>query len=200
MAMVRVDAAELSGSWTSTTPGSGIVGTWTVNLVQNGQTIEGYITSLSANLQQEYGFNIGDKAIYGTFDGTTYRGKVLLHFSVSLKHCSNWNVWGDFTLVIDSNGNSLSGERAVVGSLYNNCSFVPTNQTTSLIFSKNVESVANCSNSPSVTISSDLSMHIPKATYQPTFGSPMDLWADFQFVQGTDGSLMWRLSNYGLNQ
>ena len=50
------------------------------------------------------------------------------------------------------------------------------------------------------TLSSNLTLHIPQLTYQPISGSPMDLWADLQFVPGADGSLMWRLSNYGLNQ
>ena len=199
--MVKAETAELNGSWTSTTPGGGIVGTWTVNFVQNSQKIiEGYTTSLSTNLQQEYGFNIGDKLIYGTFDGTTYKGKILLHYPVSYKHCSNWSIWGDFTLTLASDGNILSGNRAEVGTINDDCSINYTNETISLIISKNVENIASCSNSSSATIASNLNIHIPNATYQDLFGGTMNIWADLQLVPSTDGTLMWKLSNSGLNQ
>ncbi|MEY3218993.1 MAG: hypothetical protein RIT27_350 [Pseudomonadota bacterium] len=55
----------------------------------------------------------------------------------------------------------------------------------------------NCS-SP-VTLDANLNMKIPNATYQPALGNPMNLWANFQFVPSSDGSMTWKLSNYGVN-
>ncbi len=54
--------------------------------------------------------------------------------------------------------------------------------------------------SAAATLDSNLNMHIPNLTYQPLFGNPMNLWADMQFAPAADGSLMWKLSNYGVNQ
>ena len=67
-------------------------------------------------------------------------------------------------------------------------------------------STINCTLNPATTggtpatIAQNLNIHIPNAAYQPAFGNPMNLWADLQFMPGADGSLIWRLSNYGLNQ
>jgi hypothetical protein len=51
----------------------------------------------------------------------------------------------------------------------------------------------------SATVAANLNIHIPNAAYQPAFGSPMNLWVDLQSVPATDGSLLWKLSNYGIN-
>jgi len=50
-----------------------------------------------------------------------------------------------------------------------------------------------------VTLDANLNMKIPNATYQPALGNPINLWANFQFVPSSDGSMTWKLSNYGIN-
>jgi len=50
-----------------------------------------------------------------------------------------------------------------------------------------------------VTLDANLNMKIPNATYQPALGNPINLWANFQFVPLADGSMTWKLSNYGIN-
>jgi hypothetical protein len=50
-----------------------------------------------------------------------------------------------------------------------------------------------------VTLDANLNMKIPNATYQPALGNPINLWANFQFVPSADGSMTWKLSNYGVN-
>jgi hypothetical protein len=50
------------------------------------------------------------------------------------------------------------------------------------------------------TLSTNLSLHIPSLLYTDLAGGSLNLWADLQFAPGADGSLMWKLSNYGLNQ
>jgi len=42
-------------------------------------------------------------------------------------------------------------------------------------------------------------MRIPSLIYQPLFGNSINLWTDLQFSPATDGSLIWKLSNYGVN-
>lgn len=66
--------------------------------------------------------------------------------------------------------------------------------------------ISSCPTSPTtptggaaVTLDANLSMHIPNATYQPALGNPINLWANFQFVPSSDGSMTWKLSNYGIN-
>lgn len=49
------------------------------------------------------------------------------------------------------------------------------------------------------TISSDLSIHIPNATYTPPLGLPMNLWADLIFMPSSSGELQWKIGNYGIN-
>ena len=51
----------------------------------------------------------------------------------------------------------------------------------------------------SATLAANLDIHIPNATYQPIFGNPMNLWVDLQFSPTTDGSLMWKFKDYGIN-
>jgi hypothetical protein len=50
------------------------------------------------------------------------------------------------------------------------------------------------------TLASNLNLHIPFLAYKDLAGSSLNLWADLQFVPGADGSLTWKLSNYGMNQ
>jgi hypothetical protein len=50
------------------------------------------------------------------------------------------------------------------------------------------------------TLATNLNLHIPFLAYTDLAGGSLNLWADLQFVPGADGSLMWRLSNYGFNQ
>jgi hypothetical protein len=52
----------------------------------------------------------------------------------------------------------------------------------------------------SATLDAALGMHIPSLIYTPLGGQPMNLRADLQFAPGVDGSLNWKLSNYGVNQ
>lgn len=47
-----------------------------------------------------------------------------------------------------------------------------------------------------VSIKEDLSIHMPYAIYQSSFGN-LILWADLVFVPQADGRLMWELSNFG---
>lgn len=50
------------------------------------------------------------------------------------------------------------------------------------------------------TVSSNLSIHIPNAIYQPIFGNSQNLWVDLVPISTNDGKLGWGLKNYGLNQ
>lgn len=47
------------------------------------------------------------------------------------------------------------------------------------------------------TISEDLAIHIPYGLYNSLLG-PLNLWADFRVVPGTNEELRWELSDYGL--
>jgi|WetSurMetagenome_2_1015567.scaffolds.fasta_scaffold04142_3 hypothetical protein len=51
-----------------------------------------------------------------------------------------------------------------------------------------------------VTVSSNLSIHIPNAIYQPIFSNSQNLWVDLVPISTNDGKLGWGLKNYGLNQ
>ncbi len=55
------------------------------------------------------------------------------------------------------------------------------------------------STASAATLDSNLNMHIPSLVYQPLFGNSINLWTDLQFSPATDGSLIWKLSNYGVN-
>jgi hypothetical protein len=54
-------------------------------------------------------------------------------------------------------------------------------------------------NTGTATLDSNLKLHIPALKYQPALGNAMNLWADLQFAPAADGSLAWKLSNYGVN-
>jgi hypothetical protein len=191
---MQVGAIDLSGNWIGSNVGA--------NLVQNGQTVEGYYTSLTTDLQEKYGFNIGDKMIYGTFDGVTYQGKTLLHFPVDYKHCENWAIWCDVTLTLSSDGNTLSGTATCPATtMYSDCSLDYNIGTTSMYLTREVKVTTvdtTCPSATPVSILSDLSIYIPDAVYTGPFGD-MRLWATLQPVPSADGSLMWKLSDYGIN-
>ncbi|MBF0390110.1 MAG: LamG domain-containing protein [Desulfamplus sp.] len=55
-----------------------------------------------------------------------------------------------------------------------------------------------CSNGSATpaTISADLKIHIPQLNYVSPFGT-MYLWTDFEYAGESNGSLIWKLTNYG---
>jgi len=48
-----------------------------------------------------------------------------------------------------------------------------------------------------VTISPDLQIHIPEATYQTPFGDIKKLWADFKYVPNDEVRLLFEVTDYG---
>jgi hypothetical protein len=53
-----------------------------------------------------------------------------------------------------------------------------------------------CTSQEPVTISPDLQIHIPEATYQTLLGD-IKLWVDFKYVPNEEGRLLFEVTDYG---
>jgi hypothetical protein len=55
-------------------------------------------------------------------------------------------------------------------------------------------------NSLAPTISQNLNIHIPTASYQGLIKGTLNLWVNLQPIPRDDGSLLWQLKDYGINK
>jgi hypothetical protein len=106
--MQGVFAADFNGTWQLTSGNNGL--SYDVSFVQTGQNVEGTYSNLANSLIQDYGFINGQRGIYGTFDGSIFRGKALFHYPNSFKtSCpALWEQWLDTTITMSADGNTLN--------------------------------------------------------------------------------------------
>lgn len=188
-------AVDLSGVWRNDSWGE-------INVTQQGQNVTATYTGNWGSLNlADYGFKAGDESFHGTLVNNQFTGKVLLHYPLSMKSICPAYVWAsyfDMSLIVSSDGKTLTGQRGGASRDQSTCNITSTG-TYPITFTKTSEAPAVTSNTCSpVTIDSNLNVHIPNAVYKAAFGNTMNLWVDLQYapVNGVDN---WKLRNFGVN-
>lgn len=114
LAQGAVAANLISGAWYNSDT--------EVSFTQTGQAVEG-TCNYSNNFISGYGFVNGSKCMYGTFDGTTFTGKILYRYPIEYKTLcpSQWESWQDAKFTVSSDGNTLAVSHNS-NMIYPNCS------------------------------------------------------------------------------
>jgi hypothetical protein len=104
---------DLSGTWSyalvTADGGREILGT--IDIAEDGGSFTGDWSELSRSMQDEFGFQIGERVLEATAEGAILSGRLRLNYGVSNREAcpDQWRTWGDIQIALPKTRGRLDG-------------------------------------------------------------------------------------------